>query len=412
MLIGAPVALSMIASALLGGAIAGIPLSALTLQLSNSILSYPLLAVPFFILLGNLMNAFKLTERLFAFASSLVGHIRGGLAQVNVLASMIFAGMSGSAAADTAGLGLIEIKAMDEARYERSFSVGVTLASSVIGPIIPPSVTLILYGVLAEVSIMKLFLAGLVPGILIGLMIMLTNWYLVISNRVKVPASQPFEFQTMKKTASEGMLTVLAPMIVLGGMVGGMVTPTEAGVVAVLYCIIVALLYRTFSFERLKSAMIDSAHSFSEVMFLLAAGSAMGWIFTAEQLPSTLLDLMMGWVDGKMEVLILVTVVLLVVGMFMDGLPAMIILMPMILPLVKSVGVDPIHFGIIVAFNTTIGMITPPIGLNLFVISSVVGVPYGDAVKGVFPFMFPLLLALALITFLPTLSLWLPSLFS
>jgi tripartite ATP-independent transporter DctM subunit len=405
-----PVSFSMALSTLIALVMGDYPPQVFSLMLVEGVKSFILLAIPFFILAGNLMNSTGITQRIFDFSSALVGHIRGGLAQVNVLASMIFSGVSGTAVADTAGLGAIEMKAMTQKGYEKPFSAAITLASSVIGPIIPPSVPLIIYAFLAEVSIAKLFVAGIVPGIIIGFTLMVYIYIGARRGSFVAPPEEPFKWSNITKTLKDGFFALLAPVVILAGILGGFVTPTEAGVLAVLYALFCAMIYRDLNWKNVKEALHATLMSTSIIMFLIGVGTAMGWIISAERLPNLLSESLLGLTDNKYMMLFLINVILLFFGMVMEGIPIKLIMLPILLPIIDSLGIDRIHFGIVMTFNLLIGMATPPVGLGLYVISSVGKISFEKVVKAIIPLYIPLIIALIALTFIPELTLWLPNL--
>lgn len=408
--IGLSVSFSMSASTLVALIMADYTPQMFPLMLEEGVRSFLLLSVPFFILAGNLMNSTGVTQRIFDFSSALVGHIRGGLAHVNVMASMIFAGISGTAVADQSGLGQIEIKAMTQRGYSLGFSVAVTLASSVIGAIIPPSVPLIVYAFLAEVSVERLFTAGIIPGILIGILLMIQTTIMAKKGWVVTPPEEPFELKKVWITAKDGLFALLAPVVVLVGMLGGIVTPTEAGLLAVLYSIFCGLIYRDLNWSKLKEAIFSSVKSTALIMFLVGVGTSMTWIISAEKLPVILSDSLLSITENKYIMLLLINVILLILGCVMEGIPIKLIMVPILLPIIDSLGIDRIHFGIVMAYNVLIGMLTPPVGLGLYVMSTISKLPIEKVMRAVLPMYIPLFVALALITFFPQISLWLPNL--
>lgn len=407
--IGFPVSFAMALSTLVALLMGGYTSEVLSLMLVEGIKGYTLLAIPLFILAGNLMNSAGITQRIFDFCTALLGHIRAGLAQVNILASVIFSGISGTAVGDQAGLGAIEMKAMVRKGYTKPFSAALTLASSVIGAIIPPSVPLIVYAYLAEVSVERLFIAGILPGLLIALTLSIYVHIGAIRGTIVVPEPETFSIKEVGRTLREGFWALLAPAVILGGMLGGIVTPTEAGVIAVIYSLFCAVIYKEFDFKNLKDAFMASINSTALIMFLIGVGTAMGWIISAEQLPVLLSDFLLSLTENKYLMLLLINILLLFLGSIMEGIPIKLIMLPILLPIIDSLGIDRIHFGIVMSYNLLIGMITPPVGLGLYVISRVGKVSFENVVKSVIPFYIPLFIALLLITFFPQISLWLPS---
>lgn len=410
--IGFPISFAMALSTIIALIMGNYTSEVLPLMLVEGIKGYTLLSIPLFILAGNLMNSSGITQRIFDFASAMIGHIRGGLAQVNIAASVIFAGISGTAVGDQAGLGAIELKAMREKGYEGPFSAALTLASSVIGAIIPPSVSLIIYAYLAEVSVEQVFIAGVIPGLLIALTLSVYVYVGAARGTIVTPPPEPFKVQTLLQTFKDGFFAILAPVVILGGMLGGVVTPTEAAAIAVVYALFCAVIYKEFKWENLKKSFIESVGSTSLIMFLVGIGTAMGWIISAEQLPYLLSDVLLGLTENKYLMLMIINIMLLFLGMIMEGIPIKLIILPILLPIIDSLGIDRVHFGIVMSFNLLIGMVTPPVGLGLYVMSRVGKMSFESIVKAIIPMYIPLFIALLLITYFPQLSLWLPNLLS
>ena len=403
-----PVSLAMGVACLMGLLLGDYPISLIPRYMSGGVESFPLMAVPFFIFAGNIMNHSGITSRIFSFASKAVGSLPGGLAQVNVVASMIFAGISGAALADAAGLGTIEIKAMTEAGYSRRFSAAVTLASSTIGPIIPPSIVMIVYAMIAQVSVARLFLAGVLPGVFIGLVLMVMIFWLAITGREKCPRTSWPGIRTVFMAFIRSFFALIAPVIILWGMVGGVVTPTEAGVLAIFYSILVGLFYREITWTGLQIALRDSVVSTCIVMFIISTATVMGWILTAERVTHMLAEGLAAITTNKYVTLCLLNIFILLVGCVLETPPALLICTPVLLPVALAVGIDPIHFGVVLCFNLIVGMITPPMGIGLYVMVAVSRLRFEEVTRASMPFLIPLLIALVIITFVPALSLWLP----
>ncbi len=408
--IGFPVSFSMALSTLVALILGGYTLDVLSLQLVEGIKGYTLLSIPLFIIAGNLMNSAGITQRIFDFSNALIGHIRGGLAQVNIFASVIFAGISGTAVGDQAGLGAIEMRAMVGKGYEKPFSASLTLASSVIGAIIPPSVPLIVYAYLAEVSVEKLFIAGIIPGLLIAVALALYVYVGATRGYIVTPSPEPFSVKSLSHTFKDGFFALLAPGVILGGMLGGIVTPTEAGAIAVLYSLFCSMIYKELKWDSLKEALNASVGSTALIMFLIGIGTAMGWIISAEQLPYILSDFLLSLTENKYMMLLIINILLLILGCIMEGIPIKLIMLPILLPIIDSLGIDRMHFGIVMSYNLLLGMITPPVGLGLYVISRVGKVSIEEVVKSLLPLYLPLIIMLVILTYFPQLSLWLPSL--
>lgn len=370
--------------------------------------SFPLLAIPFFIVAGNLMNTGGMTTRIFAAAQVFVGRIRGGLGHVNVVASMLFSGMSGSAVADAAGLGVVEVKAMRDAGYSGRFAATITAVSSTIGPIIPPSIPLVIYGSLANVSVGALFLAGIVPGLLMAAALMIAIALLARQKQLPV-----FERSAEDPAASRVLLNALPalimPVLVVGSILGGYATPTEAAVIASAYALLVGtLLYRELKLSDIADILWTSGRQTVQVMFIIAAAAPFGWVLIQQQIPAAVLQTLFALSDQPWIILLIVTVVLLILGMFIEGVAIIIIAFPLLLPVMVQIGVDPVHFGIIMVLNLMIGLVTPPVGLCLYAVSAVSNVPIGEMVREIWPYVLALLAVLLLVTFVPAISLWLP----
>jgi tripartite ATP-independent transporter DctM subunit len=411
MLLGFPVALSMgVTSVLALGVLRGfdaIPWDMLSQRIMYGVTNFTLLAIPFFILAGRLCNEAKITDRIFEFAKTLVGHFKGGLGHVNVLGSMIFAGMSGSAVADAGGLGQMEIKAMVDEGYDLEFSTAVTAASATIGPIIPPSIPMVIYGAMAGESVAKLLIAGFFPGVIMGvammaLLVAMAPWY---GWKAKRRASMPEVFAAIKK----GILPLLAPVILIGGIVSGIFTPTEAAAIAVVYVIVMGVFYQTINLRSFLQILKDSMMDTSIILFIVAASSIYSWVIARYQITDTLVNWMGSIVSTQLMFLLVVNIFLLIVGCFIDPTPALFILVPIFMPMVKQYGIDPIHFGVIMVFNLMIGLVTPPVGTVLYILNRVTGVPLERLSIAMLPWYVPLLATLALIVLFPSLSVWLPN---
>ncbi|MBN9887969.1 TRAP transporter large permease [Salipiger abyssi] len=377
-------------------------------QMLEGVNKASLTAVPFFIMAGNLMNATGVTERIFAFANALVGHLRAGLAQVNILSSMIFAGISGAAVADCAGLGAIEIKAMRERGYRPDFAAAITVASSVIGPLIPPSIGLVLYAFLAQQSIERMFLAGLVPGILVGLALMI---YVRIRAQFQEFPTQPrATVREVAGTAKHGFLALIAPAIILGSIMFGFVTATEAGVLACLYCIAIGIWYRELTFRSFFNALSDTAMMTAVIMIIIAFSIAMGWLLAIDQTPQKLADWTFSLTENKNAFLALLLVFVILVGCVVEGVPAKLILVPTLLPLIDAYGIDRVHFGIIMQLGLLIGIATPPMGIGLYIVAEVGRVRFEKVTMAVLPMLLPLFAVLILLTYVPQTVTFLPDL--
>jgi len=381
---------------------------ALLARFYNGIDSFPLLAVPFFILAGEIMNAGGITASIVRFAQSLVGHVRGGLAQVNVLSSMIFAGISGSAVADASAIGKMLIPSMEKEGYPRPFAAAVTAAAAVVGPIIPPSGIMVLYGFVMNVSVGALFAAGVVPGILIGLGLMGT--IRVLANRYQLPASKPRASWSERGAALRAAwLALLLPVILLGGMLSGVFTATEAAAVAVAYALFVTVfVMRKTRGAELATIFRNTALQSGVILLLVGAAVTLGWLVTVSGLAKGIADSLLSITDNVAGLLFLVNILLFIVGMFLDAGPAILILGPVLSPVFIEMGVDPVHFAVIMCVNLTIGLATPPMGLLLFVTASVARESVENIVKALLPFLAVEVLVIFLITYFPALVLTLP----
>ena len=408
LVIGVPVAVSLAVASLVYIMIDGLPEVVLVHNMINGIDSFPLLAIPFFILAGHLMNTAGITTKIFAFARALVGWMHGGLGHVNVGASIIFAGMSGAAVADAGGLGNVEIKAMRDAGYDTDFSVGITAASSTIGPIIPPSLPLVIFGVMASASIGELFAAGLIPGLLMALSLMIM--VAIYSRRRSYPRDAAFDSRRLWVTFKGAFFPLLTPVIVVGGIVTGAFTPTEAAVAAVAYALFLGLvIYRSLNWRHLVRVSIDTIETSAAILMIVAAATIFAWILTANQVATLLGDSLLDLTENKYILVMIIMAMVLVIGMFMETIAAITILVPVLLPIAAKVGLDPVHLGIIVILNLMIGLLTPPVGMVLYVLADVAGVRFEQCVKATMPFLVPLVIVLLLIAFFPQIALWLPT---
>ena len=406
--IGLPIAFGLGVAALVMAVLSDIPLSIMIEQSIRGVNSFPLLAIPFFILAGHLMNTGGITTKIFAFARSLVGWLPGGLGHVNVGASVIFAGMSGAAVADAGGLGNVEIKAMRESGYDTDFSVGVTAASSTIGPIIPPSLPLVIYGVMASVSIGELFAAGLVPGLLMAVSLMvMVAWY---SWKRGYPRDGRISACRIWETFKQAFLPLLTPVIIVGGIATGIFTPTEAAVAAVCYALVLGLLvYRSLTWRHLVRVSMDTIITSAAILMIIASAAVFAWILTSEQVATKLGAALLGITDNTQILLLIMMGIVLLIGLFMETIAAITILVPVLMPIALSAGIDPVHLGILLILNLMLGLLTPPVGMVLFVLAEVSGVRFERCVRATMPFLVPLVIVLLLITFIPGIALWLPN---
>lgn len=371
--------------------------------------SFVFLAIPLFILAGRLMNQGGITDRIFEFARALVGHVRGGLGQANIVASMIFSGMSGSAVADAGGLGMIEIKAMNDQGYPKEFSGAVTVASSVIGPVIPPSIPMVLYGALAEVSVGRLFFGGIVPGVLVGVSLMILVYF--ISRRENYPKDKPVTVREFGKRFLRAFLPGLTPIIILGGILGGVFTPTEAAAAAVIYAFLLSFfIYRTVHLKDLPEILIETMVTTAIVTFVISAASSFSYLLLLSNISEAIITGLTALTGNKFVMLLLLNLILLFFGCIMEAGVALILLVPILVPVLNVVGIDLVHFGVLMTLNLMIGVATPPIGMGLFVVSHVADVKVERLMKAILPFLVPPILVLLLITYVPILVTWIPNL--
>lgn len=411
LIVGVPIFIALgLSSLIYTHFVSGIPDFVVLHRMAGGVDSFPLLAVPFFILAGNLMNSAGITNRIFAFATAAVGWLRGGLGHVNVVGSVIFAGMSGTAVADAGGLGTIEIKAMRDHGYPTNFSVGITAASSTIGPIIPPSLPMVIFGVMANTSIGQLFAAGFIPGLLMAASLMIyTTWF---ARRHGIGSDQAFRWLELGRSFLSAVPALMTPAIIIGGMTFGWFTPTEAAIAACVWALILgALLYRTLTFKQFYKITLDTIETTAAVLLIVGAASLFGWVLTTTQVTDKFAALVLSITDDPLLILLIINVLLLVVGCFMETIAAISILVPVLMPVVLKVGIDPVQFGVIMVLNLMIGLLTPPVGMVLFILAKVANIPFDRTVRAVSPFLIPLLIVLLLITAIPELTLIVPQYF-
>jgi len=450
---GVPVAIAMAGASLVYIFSTGnLPPFVVIHRMVSGIDSFPLLAVPFFILAGNLMNNAGITTRIYNFALALVGWLKGGLGHVNVVGSVIFAGMSGTAIADAAGLGTIEIKAMKEHGYSSEFAVGVTAASATLGPIIPPSLPFVIYGMMANVSIGALFLAGLLPGLLLAVLMMLTVAYFAHKNKwggdirfsssrfgkalleLAVVAGWPLVmwgliqagappqatvdlglvalFVLDKIFSFEAVLPIMTPVLLIGGMTTGLFTPTEGAIAACVWAMVLGFAwYRTLRFKMFVKVCLETVETTSTVLFIVAAASIFGWMLTATGVTTAIASWVLGFTQEAWVFLLLANLLMLFVGCFLEPTAAITILVPILLPITQQLGIDPVHFGLVMVLNLMIGLLHPPMGMVLFVLARVAQLSVERTTMAILPWLVPLLVALGLITYLPAAVLWLPKMF-
>ncbi|MGW9332873.1 TRAP transporter large permease [Bosea sp. NPDC055594] len=407
-ILGFPVVVAIAVPALIYVLVAGFPIELIAQRMTYALDSFPLVAVPVFIFVGSLMNQSGITSDIFRFAHTLAGRVPGGLAQVNVLGSLIFSGTSGAALADIGGLGRIEVRAMVNVGFTRAYSAAITGASAVVGPIFPPSIPIIIYGSVTSVSIVQLLVAGIVPALLYVALLMGTVAWLAF--RYNHPRAKAWpSLREVWRSFLPAAPALLTPVLLVGGMLLGVFTPTEAASVTVAYILLITMVfYGGISWARLRFALFDTVKSTSAVLIIVSAASLFGWILTIEQLPQTFTRTILSLSTEPMVLLLIVNLLLLVVGMFLDSTTATLLVAPLVSAPLVMAGVDPVHLGIIFIFNLMIGLLTPPMGLALFLLADIAKAPMPAIFKALMPFYVPLFLTLAIITLVPELSLWLP----
>jgi TRAP-type C4-dicarboxylate transport system permease large subunit len=448
---GIPVAIAMAGASLIYVMVSGnIPDYVVIHRMVGGLDSFPLLAVPFFILAGNLMNSAGITNRIYNFALGLVGWMKGGLGHVNVVGSVVFAGMSGTAIADAAGLGTIEIKAMTEHGYSKEFSVGVTAASATLGPIIPPSLPFVIYALFANVSVGALFLAGILPGLVMAILMMLTVAFFAHKN--KWGGDIPFEWPRVLRAVGElvlvlawptaiwlaveagtpasltvlvglvilfaadwkfrfqAVLPIMTPVLLIGGMTTGLFTATEGAIAACVWSLFLGIVwYRTIKWKKLIKVSMDTVETTAAVLFIVAAASIFGWMLTATRATEMIATWVLSVTSTPAGFLLLANLLMLFVGCFLEPTAAITILVPILLPIVRQLGIDPVHFGLVMVLNLMIGLLHPPMGLVLFVLARVAKLSVERTTMAILPWLIPLLISLAIVTYIPSISLWLPN---
>ena len=407
LLVGVPISISIGASAVLGCLVLDYPMMVIGQKMVTGIDSYLLIAIPLFILAGNLMNAGKITDKIFSFAKELVGWIPGGLGHANVVASIIFAGMSGSAAADAGGLGTIEMEAMTKNGYDEDFSGAVTAASSVIGPIFPPSIPLIIYGATASVSVAKLFMGGVLPGLLMGVALMVLVFLFAIKYKFE---RHPFRLAALVRQFFGSILSLITPLIILAGFTTGWFTPTEASSIAVAYSLIIALIvYRTMNWKTFTDCLLESAITSANTLFIIGTSTLFTYVLVKEGASAEIARFILGISQNPAVILFIINVVLLILGMFMEPGAILTLMLPVLLPIVKDLNIDLVHFGVVMVLNLMIGQVTPPFGVCLFIISDVAKIKLDRLYKSILPFLIPLVVVLLMCTYIPGIVTWLPN---
>jgi tripartite ATP-independent transporter DctM subunit len=407
--LGMPVVFSLMISSLVYLLLAGIDPRIIIQKIILGPDSFVLLAVPFFILAAQIMNSTGITKRIFRFASTIVGHFPGGLAQVNIVDSMIFAGMSGSAIADASGAGLMEIEAMVSQGYEKSYATAVSAASSTIGPIIPPSIPMVIYAVIAEASVGKLFLGGIIPGIFMGLAMMVITHF--IAKKRGFYRDRRATLKEFLDAFKEAFLALSTVAILLGGIYTGVFTPTEAAAIAALYALFLGtVVYKELGLRDVFQIFSRIVISCGFITFIISTSAIFSWIIAREQVPQRLAEVMLSLTTSKYLILLIMNILFLILGMLMDTNAIMLIFLPIVLPVVKSVGIDLVHFGVVVTLNLMIGLLTPPFGVLLFLLNGLTKVPIEDILREVFPYIIVLVFVLFLITYWEGLVMFLPNL--
>ncbi|WP_298736769.1 TRAP transporter large permease [uncultured Subdoligranulum sp.] len=408
LIMGMPVAFCMMCSAVFYCMTYGESINMVLTRTIAGPSSFTLMALAFFILAGNIMNNGGVTDQIFGFCKKAVGWIPGGLGHANVLASVIFAGMSGAAVADAGGLGAIEVKAMRDDGYDDEFSVAVTGASSIIGPIIPPSIPVVVYAVAAGVSVGKLLIGGIFPGLVLAFCMMVYIYF--VSKKRHYPRHKFEGLPALGRSFVKSIPALLTPCIILGGILTGICTPTEASAVAVAYALVLSLVSRNLSLKDLPKILDDTILTTMSVLFIVGCANGFGYIITIAQLPQQMIDLFSTFISDRYTALLLINLFLLVVGMLMESLSALTLLTPILVPIAMSYGIDPVHFGIVMILNLMIGMLTPPVGMVLFVLSRMTPVPFEKICKAMIPFIVMCLVALVIIALFPPVVTFLPNL--
>jgi len=378
--------------------------------LSNLYSKYIIMAVPLFVFTAKVMNAGNITDRVFAFANALVGNLRGGIGHVNVVASIIFSGMTGSAVADASGLGIMEIEAMRKQGYDDGFSCAVTSSSATIGPVFPPSIPMIFYAMLSGASIGSLFLGGMIPGLLIGLALMI--YIAIIAKKRRYPKGGEYTFRQFLDNTIKAFPALLTPVILLGGIYSGVTTATEAGAVAAFYGLLISFfVYRAIGFKGLFIVLLDTVKTTGTLAIIVGAAFTFSYIVASEHIPDIIAGFLLGITENKYLLLLIINILFLILGMFIDTSTITLVFIPMVLPLIERVGIDLVHFGVLIVLNNMIGLSTPPFGMLLFIVSGVSGTPLQAIIKEALPMVFVLLIVLFLITYIPEIVLFIPNTF-
>ena len=410
LIIGTPIYISLIVPSIIYIILnPGLPMITMVQKMVVSLNSFPLMAVPFFVLAGALMNAGSVTNRIFGFSKSVVGHHRGGLGYVNILASLIFSGMSGSAVADVGGLGQVELKSMKDAGYDDSFSIGITAASSTIGPVIPPSIPFVVFASYASVSTGAMFMGGFLPGLLMAAI--LTFACFLVARRRKYPREPKVGFHGMLKALRKSWLALLMPVVIIGGIWTGWFTATEAALVSIVYALIISIfVYRDVKIKHLPKMLIESAENIIPVMMVIVGATLFCWILNYEKLDQIILNALVALTSSKYVVILLICIFVTFLGMFFDGIVAILLLVPILLPICSTYGINAIHLGVIITLGNMIGLLTPPVGMSLYVLSTVTRKPLGAIIRYCSPWLAPLVVTWLIVALWEPLVMFIPNL--
>ncbi|MGJ9385198.1 TRAP transporter large permease [Salipaludibacillus sp. CF4.18] len=411
-LMGAPIFISLLVPSIIYILTMGIPISMIAQQITYSLNTFVLLAIPIFILVGSLLNSSGITNRIFDFANKLVGRFTGGLAQVNILTSLLMSGTSGSALADIGGIGRAQIYAMKENGYKGSYAAAVTAASSVVGPIFPPSVPLIMFGVISQTSVVSLLIGGIVPALICTLLLMVFTWFLVKRKNLDGTNKKLMESDiSLSKAFIVALPAMLTPVILVFGMLGGYFSPTEAAVATVIYILFINIfIYRDFAWKHIVSSSIEAVNTSVNILFIVAAAAVFSWTLTMENVPEKIGGILEAVTLNDWMLLIFVTLIIFIIGMFLDTIAALFVVIPIFVPPLEAIGLDPVHIGLIIVFNLIIGLLTPPMGMGLLLSSAIAKEPMHEVLKETLPYFIPLIITLLLIMFVPSIVLWLPGL--